>query len=86
MPAEHWTAGQLRAAIADVPDDALIVVNTPDPEHDDMIEEWAICGAGYGTIGWGDGYGLERDQAFGLTCRAADEFRVKPDRPRKDDS
>lgn len=80
----HWTAGELRAALADVPDDTLIVVNTPDPQYDDMVEEWAICSAGYGSVDWGDGYGLERDQAFELSCRLAGDFRVKPDRPRKE--
>jgi hypothetical protein len=49
-----------------------------------MAEEWAIYSADYGRVDWGDGYGLERDQAFGLNCRFVDEFRVKPDRPRKE--
>lgn len=46
-----------------------------------MVEEWAIYTVGYGIVNWGDGYGVERDQAFGLSCRFVDEFRVKPDRP-----
>jgi hypothetical protein len=82
-PLGHWTAGELRAALAGVPDDTPVVVTTEDPQHDDMAEEWAICSAGYGRIDWGDGYGLERDQALGLNCRIAGEFRIKPDRPRK---
>jgi hypothetical protein len=77
------TAGELRAALDGIPDDTPVVVNTQDPNYADMVEEWAIDNAGYGTINWGDGYGPERDQAFGLNCRFVDEFRVKPDRPRK---
>jgi len=80
----HWTAGELRAALASIPDDTLIVVTTVDPQFDDMAEEWAVCGAGYGHVNWGDGYGMERDQAFALTCRLAGDFRVKPDRPRRE--
>lgn len=83
-PGGYGTAGELRAALAGVPDDTPIVVNTPDPQYDDMAEEWVIRSAGYGQIGWGDGYGLERDQAFGLNCRPAGDFRVKPARPRKE--
>lgn len=82
-PRRHWTAGQLRAALAGVPDDTLIVVNTEDPQDSGMAEEWAIYSAGYGRIDWGDGYGMEQDEAFGLSCRLTDDFRVKPDRPRK---
>jgi hypothetical protein len=82
--AKPWTAGELRAALEGVPDDTPIVVNTDDPKYDDMVEEWAIYSAGYGRVDWGDGYGLERDQAFGLNCHFADEVRVKPNRPRKD--
>jgi hypothetical protein len=82
-PRRHWTAGHLRAALAGVPDDTLIVVNTEDPQHGDLVEEWAIYGAGYGRIDWGDGYGMEQDEAFGLSCRLTEEFRVKPKRPRK---
>jgi hypothetical protein len=75
-----WTAGQLRQALEGVPDDTVIVVNTDDPRYPDMVEEHTIYEAGYGRVDWGDGHGMERDQAFGLNCHFADEFRVKPDR------
>lgn len=79
-----WTAGQLRKALEGVPDDTLVVVNTDDLQYPDMfVEEHTIHDAGYGQVDWGDGYGLERDQAFGLTCHLADDFRTKPDRPRR---
>jgi hypothetical protein len=75
-----WTAGQLRKALEGIPDDTLIVVNTDDPQNPGIAEEHTIHGAGYGRVDWGDGYGLERDEAFGLNCHFADDFRVKPDR------
>ncbi|MFI7131563.1 DUF6225 family protein [Nonomuraea sp. NPDC050153] len=65
-----WTAGQLRAAIAHLPDDAPIVVHAAgyeEGEYDDQI----IVDAGHSKVGWGDGYGLEDDPLFALEWRGA---------------
>jgi hypothetical protein len=80
-----WTAGQLREAIAHLPDDAPIVVhaaNYEEGEYDDQI----IVGAGHSKVGWGDGYGLEDDPLFALECfhHTADVLLVRPKRPRGD--
>lgn len=42
-----------------------------------MAEEHTIYGAGYGQVDWGDGYGMERDEALGLSCHFAIEFRTE---------
>jgi hypothetical protein len=79
-----WTAGRLRQVLAGVPDDTVIVVNTDDPHYpNEFVEQHTIHDAGYGQVDWGDGYGLERSQSFGLICHVADGIEERPDRPPK---
>ncbi|MEV1003454.1 DUF6225 family protein [Nonomuraea sp. NPDC050202] len=80
-----WTAGQLREAIAHLPDDAPILVHTATDEEgacDDQI----IVDAGHGRVDWGDGYGMEEVPLFALECyrHTSDVLLVRPERPRGD--
>jgi Family of unknown function (DUF6225) len=88
MSGRAWTAGQLRAALAGLPDDAVVIVNAASIDGD-FCEEQIITGAGYGQIDWGDGYGLEQGTVFGVDCEfpTSDEEAAysprRPDRPRR---
>ncbi|MFI6909680.1 DUF6225 family protein [Nonomuraea sp. NPDC050394] len=79
-----WTAGQLRAAIAHLDDDAPILV-TVATDKDDVADEQIITEAGPGYVDWGDGYGLETSSLFTLNCHWPSETQllVRPDRPRR---
>jgi len=78
------TAGQLKAALAAVPDDTQLVVNVADPTDPATCDEQVIVGAGFGTVDWGDGYGPERSPLFGLDCEWPEDLLwTKPDRPRR---
>jgi hypothetical protein len=86
QPAIHaaWTVGQLRAALAAIPDDTPLVVNAVDTSAPDFADEQVLVGAGFGTVNWGDGYGPEPDTFFGLDCEMPERLlRKKPDRPRR---
>jgi Family of unknown function (DUF6225) len=79
-----WTVGQLRAALAAIPDDTPLVVNAADPSDPNTADEQVIVGAGFGRIDWGDGYGLETDTVFALSCEIPEgELRTRPDRPQR---
>ncbi|GAA2295441.1 hypothetical protein GCM10010149_49670 [Nonomuraea roseoviolacea subsp. roseoviolacea] len=83
-----WTIGQLRAAIADLPDKAPFVIHVEvddDGEYDEY-EDQIVVGAGYGEVDWEDGYGAEADPLFGLvSTRPLDPaLLIQPDRPRRD--
>jgi uncharacterized protein DUF6225 len=78
-PGEGWTVGRLRAAIAGLADDVPLVVNVPDFDDDTTVEEYVITDAGYGSIDWGDGFGMEPDTHFGINCDGpARDLRTKP--------
>lgn len=80
-----WTAGQLKAALAAIPDDTPLVVQVSDPDNPDLVDEQIIAGAGFGTVDWGDGYGAEQDPRFALECYPPDDPAAgltRPDRPR----
>lgn len=79
-----FTAGQLRAAIAGLDDDAPVVLHVATDE-DDVADTQIVVDAGRGSIGWGDGYGLEPDPLFALQCAwpTADTLHVRPVRPRR---
>ncbi|TMR10241.1 hypothetical protein ETD86_40415 [Nonomuraea turkmeniaca] len=75
-----WTAGQLRAAIAHLADDPIVVeVELGEPT---TYEDQIIVGAGRGELDWGDGYGLEPDPIVALYCARHGHLRVRPNRPR----
>jgi hypothetical protein len=79
-----WTVGQLRAALAGLPDDTPLVVNVADLNDPSVCDEQVLVSAGFGTINWGDGYGPEPDTVFGLNCEIPDhDMRTKPSRPRR---
>lgn len=79
-----FTAGQLRAAIADLDDDAPIMVSVA-TDNLGTVEEQIITGAGYGTVRWGDGYGTETSPLFGLDAHWPNvvPLLVRPDRPHR---
>jgi hypothetical protein len=84
QPAVHaaWTVGQLRAALAGIPDDTPLVVNAVDTSDPECADEQVVVGAGFGTVDWGDGYGLEQDVLFGLDCEMPEaQLSTRPDRP-----
>lgn len=79
-----WSVGQLREALAAIPDDTPLVVNAVDTSDPEAADEQVVTGAGFGTVNWGDGYGFERDTLFGLDCEMPEALlRSKPDRPRR---
>jgi Family of unknown function (DUF6225) len=79
-----WTVGQLRAALAGIPDDAPLAANTADPNDHGVSDDQVIVGAGFGTVDWGDGYGAEPDSVFGLQCEIPEDLLSKrPERPRR---
>jgi len=79
-----WTVGQLRAALAGLPDDTPLVVNAAGTGDPNVADEQVIVGAGFGSVNWGDGYGVERDTLFGLDCEMPEELlRKRPGRPRR---
>ncbi len=83
-PCAAWTAGQLKAALAVIPDDTPLAVNAVDTSDPDVADEQVIVGAGSGTVDWGDGYGPERDAIFGLECEIPEGLlRTRPERPRR---
>jgi hypothetical protein len=79
-----WTAGQLKAALAEIPDGTPLVAWSADADEPDVAEEQLITRAGFGTVDWGDGYGPEADTYFGLECEIPGALlRTRPDRPRR---
>lgn len=85
-PAMHaaWTTGQLKAALAGVPDDTPLVANVADPGDPNVADEQVITGAGFGTVNWGDGYGPERSPLFALELHIPEGYlQTRPDRPRR---
>jgi cytosine/adenosine deaminase-related metal-dependent hydrolase len=79
-----FTAGQLRAAIADLADDAPVLVHVATDE-DDVADDQIIVSAGYGEIDWADGYGAEPDPIFALECEwcTRRDLHIRPTRPRR---
>jgi hypothetical protein len=77
------TVGQLRAALEGIPDDTPLIVNAADMTNPEFCDEQVITSTGFGLVNWGDGYGLEPDNVFGLNCDpvAAEDVRRKPVRP-----
>jgi hypothetical protein len=76
-----WTAGQLMAALATVPDDTPLVVNAVDPIEPDLRDPQVIVGAGFGKVGSGDGHGLDQSTTFGLDCAILEgQLEIWPDR------
>jgi Family of unknown function (DUF6225) len=77
-----WTVGQLKTALAAIPDATALVVNVADPSDPHVADEQVIVGAGFGTIDWGDGRGPQTDPVFGLDCEIPERLmRLAPDRP-----
>ncbi len=79
-----YTAGQIRAAVAHLADDAPVVVHVATDE-DGVADDQIIVDAGHGRIDWGDGYGMEQDPLFALECDwpATHPLTIRPDRPRR---
>jgi Family of unknown function (DUF6225) len=63
-----WTVGDLRRAIADIPDDTLLIVNLADEPGGDSIDTQVVISAGFGQVDRGDGRGLIRTAEFALEC------------------
>lgn len=79
-----WSVGQLKEALAAVPDETPLVVNAVDTSDPVAADEQVVVGAGFGLVNWGDGYGFEPDTLFGLDCEMPEGLlRSKPDRPRR---
>jgi hypothetical protein len=77
-----WTVGQLRAALAGIPDDTPLVVNTADACDPAVADEQVIVDARFGAADWGDGYGPEPDTMFGLDCAIPGGLpRTRPGQP-----
>ena len=76
-----WTAGQLRAALTGLDDDAPVVVRVATDE-DGVADDQIITSAGHGMIGWGDGDDLEPDPLFALECHwhTAGNLHIRPRR------
>ena len=77
-----WTAGELKAALAGIPDDTPLAVNAVDITDPNVADEQVIVGAGFGTVNWGDGYGPEQSKIFGLDCELPErQLETRPERP-----
>jgi hypothetical protein len=74
------TVGQLRAALAGLPDITPLVVNAEDAsDPEEAAIEQVITSVGFGLIDWGDGRGLRPDKVLALNCRANyDDLRDAP--------
>jgi hypothetical protein len=77
-----WTARQLKAALAGLPDDTPLAVNVVDITDPHVVDGQVIVGAGFGTVNWGDGYGPEPGKIFGLECEIPErQLETRPERP-----
>lgn len=76
-----WTAGQLRAALAGLDDDAPVVVHVATDE-DGVVDDQIITSAGHGSIAWESNGELEPDPIFTLECHGhtAGGLHIRPRR------
>ncbi|MEV4177567.1 DUF6225 family protein [Nonomuraea sp. NPDC049709] len=74
----------LAAALADLPDDAPIIVHVASENDPKAVYDEIITSAGHGNVGWGDGYGMKRDPIFALECHwhTKDQLLIRPKCPR----
>ncbi|MET7339153.1 DUF6225 family protein [Nonomuraea sp. NPDC005650] len=49
-----WTAGQLREALAGLPDDAPVIVHVASESDLQTVDDQIITSAGYGNVAWGE--------------------------------
>jgi Family of unknown function (DUF6225) len=73
-----WTVGRLKAELADVADDTVVVVNVPDPNDPKLVDEQIVVDAGFGTVDWGDGKGPQADVYFGLQTQIPEDYLPRP--------
>jgi hypothetical protein len=65
---QPWTVGQLRAALAGLPEDLPLLVQVAEEPGGDTVGEQVVISAGFGTIDWGDERGEEVDRRFAIGC------------------
>jgi hypothetical protein len=70
-----WTVGQLKTALAAIPDATALAVNVADPH---VADEQVVVGAGFGTVNWGDGRGPQAGPVFGLECEIPEHLLLGP--------
>lgn len=70
VPAPHpWTVGEIRQALAEVPDDTPVRLDTA--IDDDFYDEQVVVGAGFSEVVWaGD---VETGVVFSIACELAPE-------------
>lgn len=68
-----WTVGQLRAALADLPDNTPLAVHAPNFNDNAVYDELVLTDAGFGTVDWGEGFGPEPSSVFALVCQPPTE-------------
>lgn len=61
-----WTVGELRQALAEIPDDMPLVAWVSDvPGHNRFVSEQVVVGAGFAQVDEGNGYREDRSE-FGI--------------------
>ncbi|MFC5167115.1 DUF6225 family protein [Nonomuraea angiospora] len=48
-----WTVGRLRAALVDLPGDALVIVHVASESDPEAVDDQIITSARYGNVSWG---------------------------------
>ncbi len=69
--ADAWTVGQLREALANLPDDMPVALAVPDngrpiPLRDSYDDEWVVTGADFLVSQWHDERGEQLDRHLTL--------------------
>lgn len=65
---QPWTVGQLRAALAGLPEDLPLIVDVAEEPGGEMVGRQVVIGAGFGTVDWGDERGEDVDRRFAIGC------------------
>jgi hypothetical protein len=73
-----WTVGELKTALAAIPDGTALAVNVAGPSAPHVAGEQVIAGGGFGTIDWGDGSGPQIGPVFGLECEIPENLLLRP--------
>ena len=70
----RWTAGRLRAALAQLPDDTPLRVSIPDPDDPAAVDwDFVVTGADRGELVWSDERGKQPTSYVIIACEPTDD-------------